>query len=44
VLTLAMLKTAGVEPAEKVVDLESRFLCRECDVRGKTAVSIRWEQ
>jgi hypothetical protein len=39
-----MLRTAGVEPVEKVVDLESRFGCRQCDARGKTAVSIKWER
>jgi hypothetical protein len=44
VFTPAMLRTAGVEPAEKVVDLESRFRCRECDARGKAAVSIKWER
>ena len=44
VLTPAMLRTAGVEPVEKVVDLESRFRCGECDARGKTAVSLRWER
>jgi hypothetical protein len=35
VLTPAMLKAAGVTPAEKVVDLESRLRCRECDARGR---------
>jgi hypothetical protein len=42
VLTPKMLATAGVRPAEKVVDLESRLRCRECDTRGKAAVAIRW--
>jgi hypothetical protein len=41
VLTPAMLKTAGVKPAEKLLDLESRSRCRECDSRGKAVVSIR---
>jgi hypothetical protein len=39
-----MLRSAGVKPAEKVVDLESRFRCRECDARGKATVSIKWER
>jgi len=42
VLTPMMLKTAGVKPAEKLLDLESRSRCRECDARGKAAVSVRW--
>jgi hypothetical protein len=25
-----------------VLDLESRFRCRECDARGKVVVSIKW--
>jgi hypothetical protein len=25
-----------------VLDLEPRFRCRECDQRGKVALSIRW--
>jgi hypothetical protein len=35
VLTPAMLATAGVRSAKKIVDLESRLRCRECDARGK---------
>jgi hypothetical protein len=27
-----------------VLDLESRFRCRECDQRGKVVVSIRWRK
>ena len=43
VLTPMMLVTAGVRPAEKIVDLESRLRCRECDARGRAVVSIRRE-
>ncbi len=42
VLTPAMLATAGAKPSEKIVDLESRLRCRECDARGKAVVSIQW--
>jgi hypothetical protein len=44
VLTPAMLKNAGVKPDDKLLDLESRLRCRECDARGKAAVSIKWER
>ena len=26
----------------KVIDLQSRFRCRECDRRGSVSLSIRW--
>jgi hypothetical protein len=29
-------------PYKPVLDLESRLRCRECDQRGKVAVSIQW--
>ena len=32
----------GLPPYMPVLDLESRFRCRECDQRGKVVVSIRW--
>jgi hypothetical protein len=51
VFTPAMLRTTGVEPAERVVGLESRFHCRECDAgerrrcrsngNGKSSALIR---
>jgi len=41
-LTAAMLKTAGVVPDSKVLDLGRRLRCRECDERGRVVVSIRW--
>ncbi len=29
-------------PDERITDLARRLRCRECDVRGKAVVSIRW--
>jgi len=29
-------------PTTRVLDLEPRLRCRECDARGKAVVSIRW--
>ena len=37
-----MLATAGVSPDQKVLDLQSRVRCRECDARGRAVVSIKW--
>jgi hypothetical protein len=28
----------------KVLDLQSRFRCRECDRRGSVSLSIRWAE
>ena len=41
-LTAAMLATAGVKPSDKLLDLAPRLRCRECDVRGRAVVSVRW--
>ena len=41
-LTAAMLTTAGVEQHYKVQDLGNRMRCRECDAKGRAAISIRW--
>jgi hypothetical protein len=41
-LTAQMLGTAGPKPIERVLDREPRRRCRECDARGKVAVSIKW--
>lgn len=41
-LTPATLATAGVAPDVKVLGLNSRMRCRECDERGKAVVSIKW--
>lgn len=30
------------QPSDLVLGLENRLRCRECDVRGKAVVSIRW--
>jgi len=37
-----MLITAGVVPDSKVQDLGNRMRCRECDAKGRAAISIRW--
>jgi hypothetical protein len=44
VFSSPMLKNAGVKPDDKLLDLESRLRCRECDARGKAAVSIKWKR
>lgn len=41
-LSAPILATAGVAPDRKVLDLGSRMRCRECDKRGRAAVSVRW--
>ena len=41
-LTAGMLATAGAKPIERVLDLEPRLRCRECDARGKAVASTRW--
>ena len=43
-LTAAMLTTAGVTPDSKVQDLGNRMRCRECDEKGRAAISIRWTE
>ena len=37
-----LLHGLQLKPGDKVVDLEPRLRCRECDVRGKAVVSVRW--
>ena len=38
-----LLHGLRLPPSMPVLDLESRFRCRECDARGKVVVvSIRW--
>jgi len=39
-LTDGMLRTAGVWPDRKVLDLSHRFRRRECDERGRAVVSV----
>jgi hypothetical protein len=29
-------------PTTLIMDLKRRFRCRECDAKGKAAVSVRW--
>jgi len=41
-LAATMLATAGVAPDRKVLDLGGRMRCRECDSRGRAALSIKW--
>jgi hypothetical protein len=36
----ALLQGLRLQPTDRVLDLESRFRCRECDARGKAVVSI----
>lgn len=41
-LTALMLRTAGVAPETKVIDLQRRMKCRECRWKGRAEVSVRW--
>ena len=41
-LTATMLATAGVKPYETILDLQPKLRCRECDVRGRVVISIKW--
>jgi len=36
------IKGVPLPPDTRVLDLERMLRCRECDVRGRVAVSIRW--
>ena len=38
--------TQGVRlpPETKILDLQPRLRCRECDAKGRAVVSIRWAQ
>jgi hypothetical protein len=38
----ALLQGLRLPPTYRVLDLEPRLRCRECDTRGKAAVSIKW--
>jgi hypothetical protein len=38
----ALLQGLGLAPTYRVLDLQPRLRCRECDARGKAVVSIRW--
>ena len=37
-----MLATAGVKSNETILDLQYKLRCRECDAKGRAAISIRW--
>jgi len=41
-LTPQMLATAGAKPDQKLLDLQTRLRCRECDARGRVIVSVKW--
>lgn len=41
-LTASMLKTAGVAPDTKILDLQRRLKCKECRWKGRVVVSIKW--
>jgi hypothetical protein len=36
------LRSLGLVPDERVVDLAPRLRCRTCDMKGKALVSIKW--
>jgi hypothetical protein len=40
----ALLQGLRLPPTYRVLDLEPRLRCRECDARGKALVSIRWSE
>jgi hypothetical protein len=42
-LSATMLRTAGVQDHQTIVDLKWKLRCRECDERGKVAITIRWD-
>ena len=39
---IGLLQGLRLPPYMRVLDLERRFRCRECDQRGKVVLSIRW--
>lgn len=41
-LTLGMLRTAGLSEHEQIRNLPRRLRCRECDAKGKADLSINW--
>ncbi len=36
------IKGLALPPYTPVLDLERKLRCRECDARGKAAVSVKW--
>jgi ribosomal protein S27E len=41
-LAPAFLSRLGLSPRDKVLDLQDRVRCRNCDARGRAVVSIKW--
>lgn len=41
---IGFLQGMRLPPITRVLDLEPRLRCRQCDERGKVIVSIRWAQ
>ena len=39
---VGLLQGWRLPPYTRVLDLERRFRCRECDQRGKVVLMIRW--
>ena len=40
--TIGLTAELRLSPDARVLDLEPRLRCRECDAKGKAVVSIRW--
>ncbi len=38
----AALASLGLSEDSRIIDLEPRLRCRECDALGKAATSIKW--
>jgi hypothetical protein len=38
----SVLPGLGLQPREKVLDLERRLRCRLCNARGQAMVSVKW--
>jgi hypothetical protein len=36
------IKGLALPPHTPILDLERRFRCRECDLKGKAMVAIKW--
>jgi len=39
---VGLLQGMRVPPSMRIVDLEPRLRCRECDTRGKAIIAIKW--
>ena len=37
-----LLQGMRLPPITRVLDLEPRLRCRECDAKGRAAVSVKW--